>query len=361
MRRAAALVVLILISLAVPALAQQSTRTRDVMTRARQGPDYAFPLAYELLPNSDVTLLAQSPDADWFLSETDAGEAWIPADALEASSDLDLPIAEDIPDAPAAETDACVSVIGDSVPYGSVVYIVPGHGFGILRTDPFALVLGEALAARGLGHLEMRDRSAEAAFLSEVGKNPYAEMDAYTNLLEDNCRFTVIMPWINDLSVEREDNANAHITDLTQLIEDIGSTDGDTLVLGFYHGQPSDFAREHAPGYIAENIDAFNAALDDACAPDGAFADFENLTCMAVDPLFADAENAHVLLGATQAQVEELLYEPIPADVAPFFEVFWRDNPDGEVIGDGVHLSDLGKKILAQALVDAFLSLEPDL
>jgi hypothetical protein len=71
--------------------------------------------------------------------------------------------------------------------------------------------------------------------------------------------------------------------------------------------------------------------------------------------------NAHVLLGATQQEVEDLLYEPIPSDVAPFFEVFWRDNPDGEVIGDGVHLSDMGKRILAQRLVDEFLSIDPDL
>jgi hypothetical protein len=72
-------------------------------------------------------------------------------------------------------------------------------------------------------------------------------------------------------------------------------------------------------------------------------------------------DNTHVLLGATQEEVNDLLYEPIPADVAPFFETFWRDNPEGEVIGDGVHLSDVGKKILVQALIDHFLSIDPDL
>jgi hypothetical protein len=138
-------------------------------------------------------------------------------------------------------------------------------------------------------------------------------------------------------------------------------SEGEILLLGFYHGQPSDFAREHAPGCLPENIDAVNEALFAACEPDGAFTDYENVTCLESDPLVAEMDNPHVLIEATQQEVDELLNEPIPSDVAPIFEVFWRDNPDGEVIGDGVHLSDMGKNILAQSLVDLFLSIDPDL
>jgi hypothetical protein len=353
-----AIVALVILIATVPVMAQESASTIDTITRARQGPGFTFPLAYEILPASQVILLERSADSQWFLAETNAGMAWIPAGALENSPD-DLPIAENLPPVPDSEVAQCVNVVGDSVPYGSVVYIVPGHGFGILRTTPFALVLEDAFAARGLWHLEVRDRSAEAAFLSEQGKNPYREIEAYDALLDDGCRLTVIMPWINDLSVEREGNASAHLDDLVNLIADIRRfSEGEIVVLGFYHGQPSDFAREHAPGYIPQNIDAFNEAIFAACEPDGPLAD---VTCMETDPLFAEMHNAHVLLGATQQEVEDLLYEPIPSDVAPFFEVFWRDNPDGEVIGDGVHLSDMGKRILAQRLVDEFLSIDPDL
>jgi hypothetical protein len=268
-----------------------------------------------------------------------------------------------IPLAQAAQLpENCVSLVGDSVSHGEVVYMVPGHGFGILRTTPLSIILQETLDERDI-ELEVRDRSAPAAFLSSEGKNPYFETEAYEALLEDRCRFTVVMPWINDLSIERLEPLEAHVADLAEFAETLhkGNPEGQVLILGFYYGEPSEFAAEHAPGYTDGNLLVMNLLLKQACLADEVLGSIPNVVCLSTEDLFTDPENSHVALGITQADLETLLYEPIPEDVRPFFEVYWRDNPTGEVYGDGVHLSESGKLILTNALVDEFLRLEPDL
>lgn len=255
--------------------------------------------------------------------------------------------------------DDCISLVGDSVPHGEVVYSVPGHGFGILRAAPLSIPLQAALDEAQIP-LTVRDRSAPAAFLSDLGKNPYTQTEAYTALLQDLCRFTVVTPWINDLSIQREDNLPAHITDLVAFAEQLktANPNGKVILLGFYDGQPSDFARQHAAGYQTENLAIINELLAEACRPRQALGRL-GVLCLPTAELFTLPDNAHVALAANRAEVEALLYEPIPADVLPFFEAYWRDNPDGLVYGDGVHLSEAGKAILVEMLVEALARLMP--
>jgi len=361
-RRLWAVCVLLLL-LARSLLAQQPAQTGDYMTRTRQGPGYGFPLAFELLPHSNVLPLAVSPDGAWVQIESANQQAWVELNALLLPPTASLIMKTDIPPAPVLPAENCISLTGDSVPYGSVVYIVPGHGFAILRTQPIGEVLQETLLRRGLGYLQVRDHSAEAAFLSEDGKFPYSETEEYAALAADRCRLTLVMPWINDLSVERPDAANAHIADLVALITTLrqDNPNGEIILLGFYYGQPSEFAQMHAPGYVEENISAFNTALFAACADEEQLGSFVNLHCMETASLFIETDNSHVALGATRDELSAILYEPIPADVQGYFDVYWRDNPNGQVFGDGVHLSEKGKKVLVQALVDELLALNPDL
>jgi hypothetical protein len=262
--------------------------------------------------------------------------------------------------APPLPAENCISVVGDSVAYGTTVYEVPGQGFAILRLAPLSEVLQPALIKRGLGHVQVRDRSASAAFLSDRGKNPYREMPEFAALLADECRFTLLMPWINDLSVEGPAPAADHMRDLIRLVGELDSPH--LLLLGFYDGQPSEFARQHAPGYNTPNLALFEAAWQASCADTQAgLGQFPQVTCQPIADIFAEADQAHVALGINQEDLLGLLYEPIPADVAPFFEVYWRDNPGGLVFGDGVHLSQAGKNTLVQVIIEALLALEPDL
>jgi hypothetical protein len=307
--------------------------------------------------------LYASLNGDWIQIEYTGQAAWVARDSLDMPLDFALPLAQNLPPEPVMFADNCLSLVGDSVPHGEVVYQVPGQGYAVLRTTPLSIILQDALAQHGLGYIEVRDRSTSAAFLSEQGKYPYSQTDAYAALLEDRCRLTVVMPWINDMSVEREDNAQAHVEDLSNLLSTLQRRNiaGKILVLGFYYGQPSEFADRHAPGYTEENITLFNETLFSTCDSDLSLGSFRNVTCMETAGLFADLENAHVALAENQGSVLDNLYEPIPDDVRPFFEVYWSNDPAAEVYGDGVHLSTLGKTILVKAIIAELLAIEPNL
>lgn len=257
------------------------------------------------------------------------------------------------------QIDRCITLIGDSVPHGEVVYKIEGHAFVILRSKPLSVFLREALAENDITGLEVRDRSASAAFLSEQGAFPYFDMPEYEKMQQDACQFAIITPWVNDLSVDRPNNADAHIVDLTRFVQDLHERSPQThiLVLGFYYGQRADFVAIYSPGHTDENITLFNETLLAACEPQGSLGEIAKVHCLETAPLFADMNNQHVVLGGTRDDILGGLYEPIPADVLPYFEVFWRDHPDGWILGDGVHLSPLGKTILAQALVEQIVLL----
>lgn len=328
--------------------------------RVRLGPGYNYPALYALDAQSPVQVFARSADQAWFYLRYSTLEGWVAADGLLLDANLSLPIqASPIPE-PDLSTDPCISLVGDSVPYGDVVYEVPGHGFGVLRTKPVSEILQEALQSQGLGYLEVRDRSSSAAFLSAEGKFPYVDTPQYSALLNDRCRFSILMPWVNDLSVSRDEGAAAHISDLNDLLEALQAASPDTelLILNFYYGQRADFVANYAPGYTVENIAAHNAALELACAE--AWRQNPQVHCLKIDDYFED-DLRHVVQQRTRSEVEATLYEPIPADVRPFFEAYWRDQPDGEVLGDGVHLSEDGKAALAALLVETMLWINPKL
>jgi lysophospholipase L1-like esterase len=337
--------------------------TLDHITRARQGAGYAFPFAYQIPPSSPVTPLYAAPNGEWIQVEFSGQLAWVTRDSLDLPLDFALPLAQNLPPEPATFTDNCISVVGDSVPHGEVVYQVPGQGYAVLRMTPLSVVLQDSLTQYGLSYIEIRDRSASAAFLSEQGKHPYSQTDTYAALLEDRCRWTVVMPWINDMSVEREDNAQAHLEDLTQLLSTLQRRNiaGKILVLGFYYGQPSAFADRHAPGYTEENITLFNETLFTACRSDLSLGSFQNVVCMETAGLFADLEESHVALVEDQESLLSDLYEPIPDGVRPFFDAYWSNDPAAEVYGDGVHLSAVGKLILVEAIIDKLLEIDPNL
>lgn len=263
----------------------------------------------------------------------------------------------------AQSSDHCISLVGDSVAYGTVVYEVPNHGFAILRSTPLSVIMQDALNESDLGHLTVKDRTLSATFLSDLGKNPYRETRTYQALLEDACQYVVMMPWINDLSVEQA--MNAHIDDLAALIETIQADSPSTefFILNFYYGNPTDFAAQHAPGYHEANIMLVNVLMAQACLPRGRLGILSHVTCMDIAHLFHEMDNAHVVLETSQTELEATLYEPIPTQSEALFEAYWRNNPQGLVMGDGVHLNQQGKAILTEALINAiqpFIQSDPD-
>lgn len=341
----------------------QEITVLETIVRVKQGPAYTFPTLFQIAPFEQVIPIAVSSDEQWVYIEYQQQYGWIAAQQLNGLPDglTQFDISQ-IP-VPSLPVENCITLVGDSVPHGEVVYKIEGHAFVILRNTPLSIILQEHLRQNGLDYLTLHDRSANKAFLSTLGWFPYFETPEYQALLEDSCRFTVIMPWMNDLSVERPNNASAYVDDLTALVTDLHQRSPETkiILLGYYYGQRADFVSIYAPGHTSENITLFNEFIFEACQPEGRLGQIPNVSCMETASLFTDLNNQHVVMGGTREDILSGLYEPIPEDVLPYFEVFWDQHPDGWIIGDGVHLSELGKNILADALIQYFLSLEPDL
>ncbi|MFP4321375.1 MAG: hypothetical protein ACLFTK_02880 [Anaerolineales bacterium] len=358
------LILVVLLGLAWPVAAQQYiTSQAETPLRGREAPSFAAPVMFEIPAGDQFTLLGLAPDAAWIQVRYQDELGWLPRAQTPLPRGWQARFIADVPSSPPPQTNMCISLVGDSVAHGTVVYVVPGHGFGVLRTTPLGDYLTQALNQRGLGYLAVHDRTSSAAFLSPEGRNPYRQMEAYALLLEDNCAFTIIMPWINDMSLERADNAARHLADLALFVAELRAAHpaGRVLVLGHYYGAPSDFAAQHAPGYQAANIARFNDALQAACNAEGALGQQAGVFCLPIADLFADMDNAHVVQGIDRAGLLAELVEPIPADVAPLFEAYWGDNPAGLVYGDGVHLNELGKQQLADMLVETLLNIAPHL
>jgi len=339
------------------------TSTGQYPVRARIAPDFGANLTYEIPPETMITPLALTPDREWLQIEYNEQPAWVPRQGIRLGSDVRLTVATNVPVAPALLTENCISLVGDSVPYGDVVYIIPGYGFAILQTTPLSEILEDALRERGLGYLPVYDRSASAVYLSEDSKNPYRQTDVYQSLMEDRCRLTVIMPWVNDMSLERRDNASTHQQELAQFVGELiqQNPQGQILVLGFYDGAPSEFAAQHAPGFSTDNVVRFNQVLSDACEETGIIGQYQQVTCVPTIDLFAGMNNQHVELEVNQSTLEAQLARPIPTDIQPLFDAYWGQSPDAEVLGDGVHLSQFGKVLLSQTLVEQFLLILPNL
>jgi hypothetical protein len=136
------------------------------------------------------------------------------------------------------------------------------------------------------------------------------------------------------------------------------------VVLGYYYVDAKPFVEAYGMGWSApERIDEYNRAFFSACSAGGTIGAIVDLTCMRVEYIFEGLGNSHVVqqLNFTQ-YTEELARGSIEdANYAAQFEVYWRENPQGLIIGDGVHLSQLGKNILVDALINQLLIINPDL
>ena len=261
-------------------------------------------------------------------------------------------------------TNNCISVVGDSIPYGSVVFMLPGQGFAVIRTKPLAVVLQEELAAQGMGHIEVRDRSVAAANLSPLGKTPYQDDPTYVELLRDNCRFIVMPGWNNELNVYGPAEAELYVDNLHDFARLWHNINPHTqiLMLSHYWGQPQEFVEGYGVGVTLENYTAHLEAFRAACEPEGRLALLAGIWCMDVPPLFEGISPAdYVVLARTRQQLNVMLYEPIPAEFVPLLEVYFREHPNDPIYGDGVHFSAAGKLIYAQAIIRRLLEIEPEL
>ena len=282
---------------------------------------------------------------------TDTATPTATATATETPTETPLPTATATRPPQAAppqgsSAERCTSVVGDSVAQGDAVFEVSGIGFVSLRFAPLGAYLAAQFRNRGDAGMRVFNRTAAATAISAPNHPSYFNTGAFAQLLADNCAYTVLVPFINDLT---GGDASSYAAALGNLAGQLASRNpnGKILVVNFYFGAPAPFALNFAGGFSNDRVAAFNAAIAAACS--GGSLALPQVRC--IDISGALTGTAHLIGNMTQAEVEASLVVPPPPEHGGMLNAFWSSNPSGVLIGDGVHLSSSGKSALAAILV----------
>ncbi len=255
----------------------------------------------------------------------------------------------------------CVSIASDSNGYGHVTFLVPFPGLenpplAITYITPLWVPLQEHLNALGLGYLQVIDRSLSAGGLTIASAN-YRASEQYYFLRQDRCQFVVITPFYPDVAVDLA-SPQYYVDNLLLLIDEVtlASPDSRLLVLNFYQTQRADYTVLHTGrGLREERIAAFNMALEQACAADGRIGQYPQVTCIDIRPFFEGMGTSYLLGPTTYQAFQASLYRE--SGYTPVIEDYFRQYPDGVIIGDGIHLSQSGRDRLAERLALVLLDL----
>lgn len=244
----------------------------------------------------------------------------------------------------------CISIVGDSIAAGTLVAQIPNTGFAVLQTTPIASVVRTVLIEQGLPNVAVYDRSLPAATLADASATPYRRSGVYAALLNDRCATVAVLPWNNDLKVQRPQAAAAHITDLVALVNDLQAARPDVHVLLFSHYwfTPQPFVEGLGIGLTHRNFVHHHAAFLEACTNGNVLAQTGAVTCINTQALLRTPDASPVVLvGLGPTFVNNLLAANAVPSGAELVQFYLSQNPNGTLVGDGVHLNGNGKRIIA--------------
>ncbi len=261
---------------------------------------------------------------------------------------------------PAARTGAapappnpCVGIASDSNGYGHVTFqLGPDGDVGIVYVQPFWLILQDQLQAVGLGNLKVLDRSLSASGLTASEATNYLKSIPYGSLIRDRCRFDIVGPFLPDIAAGQAKPEN-YAYSLQLLVNGLVDKNpgGTIFVLKFYQTDRAEFTATNSGfGLTPERINAFNDKLTAMCSPDGSLGKLPQVICVDTQPVFEGMETPYILSLTTQDDYRALFYRT--TGFTPRIESFFRENPNGQLIGDGIHLSLAGRVRLMQHLAE---------
>lgn len=241
----------------------------------------------------------------------------------------------------------CTSVVGDSVAHGEAVYEVPYTGYILARFATMAGYIKAQFQARGDNGMKVYSRTAPAVGISSGGYPSYFGTAEFAQLLQDKCAYTVIIPWINDLSGT---DAAGHANALANLVGQVlaSNPNGKVLVVNYYYGRPAPYALNFASGFTDDKVNSFNGAIAAQC--NGGALARPNVICVDAASLFAGG-TGHLSGPLGRDEFRNGLIAPMSAEEEGFFNSYFAANPNGQLTGDGVHLSAAGKTALAAHLM----------
>jgi hypothetical protein len=246
-----------------------------------------------------------------------------------------------------------VSVVGDSVAHGDAVFEVPGAGYFEAQLAPVSTFLAELYVGHKDKSMKVFNRSASAVGISSSNHPSYFNTPEYAQLLLDDCQYTVIVPWINDLSSGTNPAAAApnHASALAGLAQSIVKRNarGRILIVNYYYSPTAPFAlRTFASGDTPGAVSTFNAQIASACSS-GALL-LPQVRCVDVGPAFAGMGSSYVLGATSQLDLSLMLAEPVSGDVQNMLSSYFGSGSNKTINGDGVHLTNAGKAALAAYL-----------
>lgn len=246
-------------------------------------------------------------------------------------------------------------MVGDSVTHGGVTYEIPATGYIVALTEPLSGFVNRSLSEHQFDDLTAIDRGASHTGISTQNHPSYFRTATYTSLLNDRCRYVMIMPWLNDISPEigPEEAAVRHIEGLAALVGAVleRSPNSRIFVLNYYHGATAPYAlKTWAFGFTPENVIIYNREMNALCQS-GALSHFTQVRCVNTNDAFDGLGISHVIGPTSRADLFASLINPPNNLQTAWLNNFYTANPDGLLLGDGVHLSEIGKKALADFLV----------
>jgi hypothetical protein len=253
---------------------------------------------------------------------------------------------------PTAAQKRCVAVVGDSVAHGDAVFEIPGVGYLQAQFAPVSTFIAFRYAQPS--SVNVLNRTSAAVGISS-GRHPsYFNTPEYAQLIQDGCQYTVIIPWINDLSSGSDASVAGpnHVRSLATLAQTLANKNpnGKILIVNYYQGAAAPFAlNSFASGFTPGNIAAFNQHIAAACS--GGALLIKGVVCVDANAIFGGMGGAHVIGPVNRDTLKQLQIAPSNPEQENMVEFYFRNNPGGMLTGDGVHLSNAGKAQLAAYLV----------
>ncbi len=330
----------------------------------RNGPGLIYMPLGKLRFGTTMDVLKRNQDNSWLQVHTKDIDGWVSAQYLKVYADLTkVPAASAEEIAAIPTTKGCVDVVGDSVAHGGAVFEIPLTGYARAPLAPVSKFIEDTYKQMGVNDLKGIDRSVSATGISAKNYPSYFDTSVYQDLLKDRCRFTIVLPWINDLSGDG-DPAQAvpdHVAALVKLANSVveKNPDGRVLILNYYFGAPTQFALTgFAKGFTPTNITQFNQAINESCQ-NGDLSKLKQVSCYDIGAAFASLGASYVVGPTTLQQLQTDLISEINKDEMALVNYYFGQHPDGQLVGDGVHLSTVGKTALAVYLVNIMRTL-PD-
>jgi hypothetical protein len=328
----------------------------------RVGPGPLYYSVTTLKAGVALRVLSRTEDGEWIKVRFRSVEGWAAAKYLQVNVDLSkikAITAEEIAQIPT--TKACVNIAGDSIAHGGAIFEIPTVGYIRAPLLPVSKSIEQAYRLAGSTDLQILDRSVSATGISSNNHPSYFNTPEYAQLIKDRCKFTIIMPWINDLSADIDPSvaAPSHVAALIKMVRKLVEQNpfGRILVLNYYAGAPRPFALAgFASGFTPTGVTTFNQQMAAACT-DGALAAIKQVTCVDTGAAFASMGTSYLVGPMTRQQIESELVGALTAEENAMLDYFTSLNPNGLLQGDGVHLSASGKTVLANYLVNLMNSL----